>query len=75
MNESIHRYCETLTTGDRVVVYQKPFTDADREGIATLITRSDGNDDGYERWEIRFPGESEAYYRTVHLRNRLRKRQ
>jgi len=66
---------QTLTTGDRVVVYQQPFTDADREGIAVLVDSQGQDHDGHEGWLVRFPGESEAYYRTVHLRNRLRKRQ
>jgi hypothetical protein len=52
-----------------VIIYQKPYTDEQQEGQAVLENRIMALSDGYERWNVRFAGETEVYERTVHPRH------
>jgi len=60
-----------LFPGLKIMVYQKPLTDEDFEGRATLFTRADKYTDsaGNERWKVVFDNETESYSRIVHARN------
>jgi hypothetical protein len=60
-----------LKKGDKVRVYQKPLTNEDEEGIATLV-KFDSVSEGYgtERWLVRFEGEESTYPRDVKFQNR-----
>lgn len=69
-----------LEPDDKVVVYQKPFTDEDREGVAVLVGPLDSSkgdeENGTERWRVRFLDErgkveEGVYARQVHRRNRI----
>lgn len=63
-------FADALVSGRWVRVYQKPLTDEDFEGIAQLVKCS-GEQDGGERWLVRFPGDEEhmvvRFVRLSHL--------
>ena len=65
-----------LKAGMRVKVYQKPISDEDFEGNATLKGHADKFTDsiGHERWFVRFDGDKDGgtYPRLVHIRNEVK---
>lgn len=65
---------EQLIPGDRVRVYQKPYTSEDYEGPATLVDRFRGRPHDPERhnlWFVRFDDENEEYLRLVLPRHKM----
>lgn len=51
------------STGDRTMIYQKPITREEPEGIATLVVLTWRDDiDGLNRWRVRFDEEPDQLY-------------
>lgn len=51
-----------MKAGDKVMIYQKPLTEEDEEGMATLVERTDKgagewNGRDVERWLVSFDGD------------------
>ncbi len=57
---------QSAAHGDRTMIYQDPITRQKPEGPATLVQmiRRD-DDDGLNRWAVRFDGEDCTFERTV----------
>jgi hypothetical protein len=59
-----------LMPGMKVSVFQKPLTDENFEGIATLVKFKHRDDfDGTERWEVKFDDDPTTYPRIVKPEN------
>jgi hypothetical protein len=54
-----------LKKGDKVIIYQDPYTQSNIEGEARLINKESTGPDGEERWFVQFTGEREPYLRTI----------
>jgi hypothetical protein len=54
-----------LHPGDKVTIYEDPFSRTMPEGTATLIAKENTYSDGIERWLVQFPGEAEIFSRTI----------
>jgi hypothetical protein len=62
-----------LKAGDRVRVFQKPLTDEQEEGVATLRRFVDRDESmGTERWLVKFDNEKALFPRAVRRGHRLR---
>jgi hypothetical protein len=63
--------------GMQVQIFQKPRTEEDPEGIATLVQLLEVEEDtvdgdSVERWQVRFPGETRTYPRMIRFRQGTR---
>lgn len=63
-----------LTAGDRVLVYQSPFSKRDLEGTATLVEKvSDSTlSEELESWFVRFGREDPLCFRRVSAEDLIR---
>ena len=58
-----------METGDKVKIYQKPITQEDFEGVATLVSKYLPDEgDGLSIWEVHFENDQsgETYLRTIY---------
>lgn len=59
---------DKIQVGDRITIYQKPVTQEDKEGRATLIRPlGKPSQDNLQLWEVQFVGEDEIYQRLVSI--------
>jgi len=57
-----------MKPGDKVKVYQKPYTFKEFEGMATLVSRSNeytNIEHGFERWNVKFDDDAYMVTRIV----------
>jgi hypothetical protein len=54
-----------LRPGDKVMIYEDPYTQGKPEGTATLVNKEFTGPDGEEHWFVKFAGDREKYYRTI----------
>lgn len=63
-----------LTRGDKVTVYEDPFTRTKPEGIAQAVRSAGIADDEMESWYVRFPGDTQLYQRWINPEDKVRSR-
>ena len=55
-----------MKKGDKVIVYQDPYTRLRPEGTATLVKQlCEADEDGMSRWEVSFPGDYGTFERNI----------
>ena len=54
-----------LKKGDKVIIYQDPYTQSKIEGEATLVSKESTGPDGEETWFVHFQGDTENYPRII----------
>ena len=64
-----------MKVGDRVKVYQRPYSEEDFEGVGRLVRKSGETGtvmEPYERWEVRMRPDERPVLRTIHPRWKVR---
>jgi hypothetical protein len=54
-----------LKKGDKVLIFQDPYTQGNLEGQATLVSKESTGPDGEETWMVRFQGDTEDFPRII----------
>ena len=55
-----------LKPGDKVIIYQHPYSKTKPEGTATLLEKESTGPDGREQWLVQFEDEADTYSRSIY---------